>query len=314
MHYLRSSNEIKRRLGDLFSGAGQKWAIVGFVGYNALDHLPSGVSDLSVVCWPKAGGTNPDGVRRLIDRGVTVYFCDRLHQKIYWRKGGGLIIGSANLSDNALGEGGLHEFGVYCDDKDFDIDSVLSALNYKNVTQRALAKLDVQHAAQARKNRNALKDNFKVTPTFLAATKSGLAKRFKLLHWIEYRIRNDHIKAAVESHSGASSWVSDNDIDSSKFRDGDFVLQIKTNGDYIERANAQWLLVDCVVEKRGNRAVVQIEKLDGRTPPPFVIDATFKKFLKEAFNTTAWGNVCNDDCVVTTEFIDKIRDLHKAKN
>jgi hypothetical protein len=74
MLYLRNSSEIKQQLTQLFSEEGEKWAVVGFVGYNAIDHLPAHVKNLSIVCWPKAGGTNPDGVRRLIDNGILSTF------------------------------------------------------------------------------------------------------------------------------------------------------------------------------------------------------------------------------------------------
>jgi len=315
MHYLRNSREIKTQLSSLFSKAGNKWAVVGFVGYNALDHLPSNVSDLSVVCWPKAGGTNPDGVRRLIDHGISVYFCDRLHHKIYWRQDAGLIVGSANLSENALGDAGLHEFGVYCNDKEFDINQVLDSLSYAKVTPEALAKLDVEHAAQARQKNKSSDNTSRAYSTFLEAIKTTHPKKWKLVIWSELRKSNDHIRAEVESHFNTRNWVNDNDVDSGSFQIGDFVLQIKTNDDgIIERANGRWLLVDHIVEKRGTRAVVQVNKLDNRTPPPFVIDAMFKKHLKEAFNATEdWGEIHDNDYVVRSSFVRAISDLYAKK-
>jgi hypothetical protein len=180
MRYLRNSQEIKKQLATLFSEAGKKCAVVGFVGYNALDHLPSCVSDLSVVCWPKAGGTNPDGVRRLIDHGISVYFCDRLHHKIYWRQDAGLIIGSANLSENALGDAGLHEFGVYCDDKEFDIGQVLEALSYAPVTPEAHTKLDIEHAAQARQKDESGDSTSYAISTFPESINTKHPKKWKL--------------------------------------------------------------------------------------------------------------------------------------
>ncbi|MBC3879070.1 phospholipase D family protein [Undibacterium sp. FT79W] len=312
MHYLRNSHDIKKQLGILFSGPGEKWAVVGFVGYNALDHLPSGVENLNVICWPKAGGTNPDGVRRLIDSGISVYFCDRLHQKIYWRQGVGLIVGSANLSENALGEGGLHEFGVYCDDTHFDINQVISALDYARVTPEALSKLDVEHAAYARQKENSNEGESNIDQSFLDSTKTRLPKQWKLVVWSELREDSTQIRAEIETHFGKRNWANDNDVDSDAFKVGDFVLQVKTNDEgIIERANARWLLVDHIVGKRNNRVIVQVHKIDNRTPPPFVIDSQFQKNLKHAFNATDdWNEIHDTDYSVLPAFVSSIRALY----
>lgn len=308
MKYLYNSNQIKEQLNIIFSASGTKWAIVGFVGYNALDHLPYGVSDLSVVCWPKAGGTNPDGVRRLIENGISVYFCDRLHQKIYWQEGAGLIVGSANLSENALGEGGLHEFGVYCDDESFDIKDILSTLNYEKVTSESLIALDIAHAAHNRINKTN-QDQFPSTPIdFLSATSMQYPKQWKIAAWSELREDNSLIQKEIEANFGTKTWVNDNDVDLDAFQVGDFVLQIKTNDDgVIERANARWLLVDFISGKRNNKAIVQISKLDNRTPPPFEINSNFKKNLKKAFNfTSEWSDIYDDKGYAKPEFIKAI--------
>ena len=299
----------------MFSEAGKKWAVVGFVGYNALDHLPSHVYDLSIVCWPKAGGTNPDGVRRLIDHGISVYFCDRLHHKIYWRQDAGLIVGSANLSENALGDAGLHEFGVYCNDKNFDIYHVLDTLNYSPVTAEALDKLDVEHAAQARQKDKSGDNISRADSTFLEAIKTKYPKKWKLVTWSEPRQNNDHIRADVETHFNTRNWVNDNDVDSRSFQKDDFVLQVETNDKgIVERVNGHWLYVDHIVWKRGTRAVVQVNKLDNRTPPPFAIDGLFRKHLKKALNATEdWNKIYDKNYVVRSSFVSAISDFYEKK-
>ena len=310
MLYLNNSKEIKQQLISLFSAEGQKWALVGFVGYNALDHLPSHVSELSVVCWPKAGGTNPDGVRRLLDHGISVHFCDRLHQKIYWRQDAGLIVGSANLSENALGDAGLHEFGVYCDDKNFDIYEVLAALKYVKVSAEALARLDLEHARLAQLIGKSGNKSPRADSTFLEAIGTKFPKKWKLVTWSELREDNEHIRAEVETHFNTRNWVNDNDVDSSSFEKGDFVLQVKTDSTgFVERANGRWLLVEHIVGKRGKKGVVQVKKLN--TAPPFVIDTTFQKHLKKAFNATKnWSEVYDSDCVVRSSFLHAIGKLY----
>lgn len=315
MRYLRNSSEIKNELQTLFSGNGRKCAVVAFVGYNAVEHLPTDVSELSVICWPKAGGTHPDGIRRLIDKEIAVYFCKRLHQKIYWREHTGLVVGSANLSDNALGEDGLHEFAVYCDDKHFDIDPVLSALQYEAVTTEALARLDIEHAANARNApASPHSGSTGLLPTFVSTLKTRHRKPWKLVTWTHYRPNSEHIKETVNAQYGANDWANDNDVTSGAFEKGDFVLQIRTNDDgIIERANAQWLMVDVVAGGRGNRAIVQVDKLDNRTPPPFDLDPLFKKNLKQAFNETIDWNAIHDRCnVVRPQFLQSILEFYDA--
>ena len=312
MHYLRNSREIKQQLGTIFSGPGEKWAVVGFVGYNAIDHLPSGVSNLSVICWPKAGGTNPDGVRRLIDAGISVYFCDRLHQKIYWQQGVGLIVGSANLSENALGESSLHEFGVYCDDKSFDINQVIAALDYTKVTPEALVKLDVEHAAQARQKQNDSEVKSNTADSFINSIKTKYPRQWKVVYFSELRQDNTLIQVEIETYFGKNKWANDNDVDVDTFKVGDFVLQVKVNDNgIIERANACWLLVDHIVVNRKNRAIVQVHKLDNRTQPPFFLDSVFKKHFKQAFNATQDVNEIHDiDCSVRPTFLRVISSLY----
>jgi hypothetical protein len=142
----------------------------------------------------------------------------------------------------------------------------------------------------------------------------GLCQQ-NLVTWSELRKSNDHIRAEVETHFNTRHWANDNDVDSKNFQIGDFVLQVKTNdGGIIERANGRWLLVDHIVGKRGTQVVVQVNKLDNRTPPPFVVDGTFKRHLKEAFNSTEDRDDIHDhDYVVRPSFARAISDLYEQK-
>lgn len=314
MKYLRNSAEIREELVTLFSGPEEKWAIVAFVGYNALEYLPRNTNNLQVICWPKAGGTHPDGVRRLIDKGIPVYFCNRLHQKIYWRTGAGLIVGSANLSDNALGDGGLHEFAIYNDDIDFDIRTVLGGLQYKAVTEEALANLDVEHAIESRRKSASGARHCARIPTFLESLDTKMRKRWKIVTWMEKRESNKEIQAEVEPLFGTRNWVNDNDIETDSYQVGDFVLQIHTdeNG-IIQRANARWMLVDHVIRKRSMNAIVQVNKLDERTPVPFDLDKDFKKNLKQAFNNEdSYKGIYDKNRVVQAAFLRKIQRLYTS--
>ncbi|MCX7067552.1 MAG: phospholipase D family protein [Methylococcales bacterium] len=309
MTYLYNSREISQQLTQLFTGDGEKWAIVGFVGYDAVDLLPKDVKNLSVVCWPKAGGTNPDGIRRLIQNGITVYFCDRLHHKTYWCKGVGLIVGSANLSKNALGEAGLHEFGVYCEDENFDIKQVLDALRYREVTTAELAKLDVEYARQARQQE--FEQVYKV-PSFIEAMQMPHPRQWKLISCIG-EIDTGIIDVEVKTHFGETKWKNYNEINQATIQVGDFIYQVKTDeNDEVVRANGRWLFVDHIIKQKGKYHIaVQVYKLNEHiTPPPFVIDSDFKKALKQAMNNEEWDNIYDDNYTVKSEFIQAIKDYY----
>lgn len=306
LDYLRNSSDIRRKVYELFSEEGEKCIVVGFVGRNAIDYLPKGVSDLRIICWPKAGGTNPDGVRRLINGGIEVQFCDRLHQKIYWKKDLGLIIASANLSDNALGEGGLHEFGVYCPDKSFDIDGVLDSLSLVEVTAERLAQLDIEHVRYARQH-NTTSNSHGQPPSFHESMKTKYPKRWKLVTWSELRADNSQIEVEVAEHFGIKNWANDNDAPPNAFQIGDFVLQVKvSDSGEIARANGNWLLVDHIVRQRGNHILVQVRKLDDEAFPPFQIDGAFRKHFKKVFNKTEWDKVCDKKSTVKRSFVEAV--------
>src|ERR1051325_11165032 len=102
---LYKSSDVRKAIAQIFSlSKGRRVAITAFVGDGAEAYLrkPEG---LTLICWPKAGGTNPNALRKLIKLRVQVYFADALHMKLYWTEDKGAIITSANLSTNALGIG-----------------------------------------------------------------------------------------------------------------------------------------------------------------------------------------------------------------
>jgi len=61
----------------------------------------------------------------LISLGANLQFADRLHMKVYWSEGSGVVVTSANLSTNALGVGDLKEAGVLLGPESLDIDNSL---------------------------------------------------------------------------------------------------------------------------------------------------------------------------------------------
>src|SRR5579872_6181884 len=78
--------------------------------------------------WPQPGGTNPAAIEALVAAGAHVHFVDRLHTKIYWSRAHGSLIGSANLTANALGESRFREAVVRLPPGRFDIRPFIQSL------------------------------------------------------------------------------------------------------------------------------------------------------------------------------------------
>lgn len=135
---------IRQLLDD---SADERVIAVAFVGRDATDFIrdPAGAR---IYCWPQPGGTNPDGVDKLIKKRAKVHFVERLHSKIYWSKKNGTIIGSANLTKNALGEGGLQEAVVWLPPGHFDMKGYIDELSVLNDAEfeRRRRQLHVEHA------------------------------------------------------------------------------------------------------------------------------------------------------------------------
>ncbi len=153
MKTLATGTEITHAIHEvLVNQDDERIIIVAFVGIDPLRWIPT-PKDLSLYCWPHAGATHPDGIAQLIDAGVDVHFVDRLHAKIFWSRTGGTVIGSANLSQNALGEKSLIEACIRLEPGQFQIQEVISGFEDKAIGQdnpefsRIFEKLRTEHVA-----------------------------------------------------------------------------------------------------------------------------------------------------------------------
>lgn len=150
MKILYTSAQVQQSIKKLFSTAkGRRVAITAFVGNHASAFLPK-PGGIELVCWPKAGGTNPNAVRDLMERKVKVYFANAVHMKVYWTEDKGAILSSANLSTHALGSGGLKEIGVLLPSSAININKVLESLNARPVSNSELDALDKAHRAHVK--------------------------------------------------------------------------------------------------------------------------------------------------------------------
>lgn len=143
---LHNSDEVKAKIRSIFrDNHTRRVAIVAYVGKGVRGYLPN-PKGMELYCWPQPGGTSASAVRQLQRLGVDVSFADRVHMKIFWARGKGAVVGSANLSDNALGVGGLHEAGVFVPANKVRIDSLIERIKPTEVTPAALRRLSAAEA------------------------------------------------------------------------------------------------------------------------------------------------------------------------
>lgn len=310
--YLENSQMIKESLNDLFSSDEEKVAVVAFVGINGVTYLPKR-KNTKVICWPKAGGTNPEGVRRLLSSDIQVKFCDNLHSKVFWCKSNGLIVTSSNLSDNALGEGGLIEFGVKTDDSKYDFQSnVLSKLDVREVTTEELDALDIEHNKFNRKNNIEVKSE-EMARSFPEWYKSEYRQKWKIVFYSEVSEIDEDTKEEVFQEHGVKKWKNDNDIEPDTFSEGDMVFQFKTDEEEesIPRANGKWLYVDMVTS---TNKIIQLDEVKN-VNVPFNIDSEFKQAFKKAFNEQEeWSDIIDSKNISQNALLESIYSHYQEKS
>jgi|CXWL01.1.fsa_nt_gi hypothetical protein len=158
---LRNSNEIREAVWRLFSAPkARRVALVAYVGADAQEYLPY-PAGIELICWDKEGSTDPDAVRTLRSLKVKVSFARNLHMKVFWVEKRGVIIGSANLSNNGLSDNGLHEVAVLLPANSVDIKGLKARVNAEPVTPSSLRDLDTRTLQH--RSRNAGKDAYPTT-------------------------------------------------------------------------------------------------------------------------------------------------------
>lgn len=299
IQYLENSQEIKKKLKWLFDTDARKVAIVGFVGGNAAEYIPN-FENLEIYCWPLPHATNPEGVVALMESGPSVYFKEKLHVKIYWAEGRGVIIGSANLSDNALGEKGLLEYAVYINDVNFKIDELIKTLGRcSEVNGKLLNELRRMSRKVVYTNQNSLSK--RKNKSFRLYMESEYKEPIKLLYYdSHYEKKNyEEIKHAVISLKNC------NDCGRS-IKVGDLCLQIYLDDKGLLKKvknPISWFVVNDIIEYDGNVAV-QKEKTGG---VPFKINEEFKSAFEKVFNSQGLAKIkSSKTSIIKEEFFRKV--------
>lgn len=282
---------------------GRRYALVAFVGQDALAfvHEPKG---LIVYCWPNVAATSPDGVKSLISKGAKVYFVDRLHMKLFWSNAGGAVIGSCNLTQNALGGGAtsLREMAYFTPDaSQIRIDDVLATLkaSRREVTTSVLAAYRKQYNAAAVRRDEWKHSRAKQRPktvTFAEYMREPLKKDQRIVTtW--WNVKEDKVpKALIEAVRESEDESETRDLEKfilayvyciGKPRRGDWILacRLGQNGGY---GRLHWVFTHVVAKRRKNSgqwAAIELKRTTEAAPfdckdQRFV--AAFRQYANEA--------------------------------
>ena len=287
---LYKSSDIRKEIAQIFSSSkGRRVAITAFVGDGAEAYLrkPEG---LQLICWPKAGGTNPNALRNLIKKGIGVYFADALHMKVYWTEDCGAVITSANLSTNALGAGDLREIGVRLSSKDIDIDRIISSIKPRSVSSSELRDLDRRHKLYSAKNH--FNGRSKSSSTFFNEWYESYSLRadWKLGYWEDYADNSLVARNFTQQEYGATNFHWSIAAKRGQYQKGDWVLCFRVGKNSLKAIS--WMYVDFIIRvpRSDKKAydpkypyeVVQVWSLRHYEPPPFILNSRFRSVFSKA--------------------------------
>lgn len=288
---LHTSDQVRSEIRRIFRVPGRRRvAIVAYVGRGALAYLPK-PKGLELYCWPQAGGTSAKAVRNLQKSHVIVSFADRVHMKVFWAEGVGAVVGSANLSDNALGVGGLHEAGVLVPASRVQIDDLIRQIEPTAVTEDALRKLAAAEAKRKPRGGGGRQRGVGV-PSFPRWLRDGGATRWKWGYFDNYvsETVSKRARAAVQKFDHRRAPVEVVYCKRSQYRDGDWILNVRLTSRGLLTV-PEWVYVHHVVLVEKTDRVynaqfpyqaVQAYELRQCPSPPFRLDGRFKKALRGA--------------------------------
>jgi hypothetical protein len=319
---LYTSAKIRAAIQTLFSlSHGRRIAISAFVGKGCQAFLPK-LKGLRLICWPRAGGTNPDEIRSLRKKGVLVEFADKVHMKVYWTEDKGAIITSANLSTNAFGWGDLKEVGVLLPSPEVDINKIIGRLKPRAVTPSELSRLDREHDIYIARHQSEIDIRRKASSfqDWSNDWAKSLSPREWKLGWWDSDL--DFPKAAKEVvwsdyRRKPHDYVSGSHGDYSL---GDWILTFRLTG--LAVTDLAWLYAEYIVpitisdacyDQRFPIAAVQAWPTGKsyETPPFRVHEKKFGRAFDKAIRGFGAGKIKNQASVVPTQqFIGLIRKFY----
>ena len=207
--------------------------------------------------------------------------------KIFWSRDRGCVIGSANLTNNALGENGLKEAGVFLADSSLvRIDQIAKSIGAHPVTDAALQKLIEEHKSYYARNRPP--HGRKRTRSFLEWYDSTPRQKWKMGWWCEDAEFSKVANQIARKQYGLKH--PDNFLYAKKtsFKENDWILQypLHVGGRPIYSSSICWLYAEQFVrtneEPEWPYEAIQFRSLRHFDSPPFRIDAQFRRAFKAA--------------------------------
>lgn len=271
-------------------------------------------------------GSNPHAISSLIKSiGISnVHFIDNLHSKLFIGKKGA-IIGSANLSRNALGGSGLIELGVLIESQR-ELSQVTKLFNdykktakrlYKNSTakEEKIAKLYVDH-------RKPLVINGSKTPLkIFSEYQWGVDEPFKVSWYdvIEPDIKSYVKKSFYKAFPGATWKDIYNNIRSEieipmndSLQEGEWLLTFCVDEKYLcMKSGLDWMHIDVRIKNAFTKefypnGFFELKSIK-HSSPPFKIDKKFRKIFVEVVNQAKYKTVRESMYIKNiTPFIPKI--------
>ncbi len=283
-----SSREVREAISDLMgSRNARRVAITAFVGDGARAFIrrPKGVE---IVCWPKAGGTNPLELRRLKKAGASILFADRVHRKLYWASKRGAVITSANLSTNALGAGDLKEFGVQLPAASIAIDDVIRSLRARRFNRREMERLEREHRKLAAGKQSSYHKIDRVS--YSEWFELPVRPEWKLGWWDTTGSVSTSAKEIARTDFNQRSPHTFISCRKNDYREADWILSFRLTP---KGAIApEWIYVDFMVRVPRNEKnayfedypyqAVQVATPRHYPSPPFAITKAFRRALREA--------------------------------
>lgn len=265
----------------------RKVVVVAFVGIGAEQYILRrglNATRLKIICWDKEGCTSPEAIRTLQERGAKVHFAKNLHMKLYWAEGRGAVIGSANLSNNGLGDNGLAELAVRVKADEIDIRAILKDIESRSVNDALLADLFQRTAEYRRRNNGA--DVFEAHSKPKILFEDWLKRRQPSWKFFAYREYFDSDPVAPVQQAGISFADVEDYWSGVQWHTAvsEWSLQVDMND-----GDIQWAMADHQIRMKRNdphreppaetHYAVQITKKPGI--PPFKITKKFREAVKQ---------------------------------
>ncbi|KGM55007.1 hypothetical protein N800_01635 [Lysobacter daejeonensis GH1-9] len=297
------------------------------VAYVGIDWADLIVGDkLKEIVLSPTVGSNPKAIEALGKRlgWGNVHFLDQLHAKIYVGRSG-VIVGSANLSTNALSMGGadLFEAVMLSDQAGHRVDAMAAFSELRETAIKAYP------TAKSKKDRLA-----RLVIETRKARAAGLFKQAgKGATFDRYRIGDHRIFVEWWTAGGESGNEVEGDRDYMNLRlgreragVGDWVLSWRCNDDGYPTKNGavKWIWINTV--RRGRSGLEdyadQVAETTRPAPAalPFEIDGSFEAAFRQAISLEKFWRMRTDvkDRVMTTpsraqveEFLKHVRTLYK---